>query len=170
MIPMLFSEVRVTGVADTPVLLLREAQGVRHLAVWITAAGGNAILSALEDADDEHPGTHDLMIEALSVLEAVVDSVHITDVVEGVYSAHIVVGGSNVTARVSDAVALALRCGATILADEDLLDEAGVGGSDTEVPPAGTLGEGGGDEQLEEFRAFLDMINPEDFGPSPQQP
>ncbi len=164
MIPMLFSEVRVTAVADTPVLLLREEQGVRHLAVWITAAGGNAILSALEDAEDEHPGTHDLMIEALAVLDAVVEAVHITAVVDGVFSAEVVVGGSHVNARVSDAVALALRCGARILADEDLLDEVGVGGAD--VPPASA----GGDEQMEEFRAFLDTINPEDFGPGPRQP
>ena len=78
MIPMLFSEVRVTAVADTPVLLLREQQGERHLAVWITAAGGNAILSALEDSDEEHPSTHDLMIDALAVLDAVVEAVHIT--------------------------------------------------------------------------------------------
>ena len=138
MIPMLFSEVRVTAVADTPVLLLREEQGVRHLAVWITAAGGNAILSALEDAEDEHPGTHDLMIEALAVLDAVVEAVHITAVVDGVFSAEVVVGGSHVNARVSDAVALALRCGARILADEDLLDEVGVGGAD--VPPASAGG------------------------------
>lgn len=167
MIPLLFSEVRVTAVADTPVLLLREAQGIRYLAVWITAAGGNAILSALEDAEDEHPSTHDLMIEALAVLDAVVESVHITDVVEGVFSAHVVIAGSNVTARVSDAVALALRCGATILVDEDLLDEVGVGGSDTEQDPLAVVE---GDERLEEFRAFLDTINPEDFGPQPPQP
>ncbi|TBT85368.1 bifunctional nuclease family protein [Propioniciclava sinopodophylli] len=163
MIPMLFSEVRVTSVADTPVLLLREAQGSRHLAIWITAAGGNAILSALEDADVEHPGTHDLMIDALAVLDAVVEAVHITEVAEGVFSAHVVVGGSHVTARVSDAVALALRCGATILADEDLLDAVGV-----RVIEA-AAGEGG-DEQMEEFRAFLDTINPEDFGPGPREP
>ena len=69
MIPMLFSEVRVTAVADTPVLLLREEQGVRHLAVWITAAGGNAILSALEDAEDEHAGDESGVLHVWSALD-----------------------------------------------------------------------------------------------------
>lgn len=169
MIPMLFSEVRVTAVADTPVLLLREAQGTRYLAVWITAAGGNAILSALEDAEDEHPSTHDLMIEALAVVDTVVESVHITDVDEGVYTAHIVVGGTVVTARVSDAVALALRCGAAILADEDLLDSVGVSGLATpDASPSEVAGQP--DEQMEQFRAFLDTINPEDFERGREQP
>ena len=166
---MLFSEVRVTAVADTPVLLLREQQGERHLAVWITAAGGNAILSALEDSDEEHPSIHDLMIDALAVLDAVVEAVHITGEDEGVFSAHVVIGGTVVPARVSDAVALALRCGAPILADPDLLDEVGVTGAPQPGPPG--LADGGAtDEEMAQFRAFLDNITPEDFGPRHGQP
>lgn len=164
MIPLLFNEVRVTEVADTPVLLLHEQDGPRELAVWITAAGGNAILSALEGGDDEHPNTHDLMIEALAVLDAVVEQVTITGVVEGVYDAQVVIAGSVVNARVSDAVALALRCGAPILADEALLDAVGV------VPRDAGSGTEEGDDQMEQFRAFLDNINPEDFGPGADQP
>ncbi|MFP5415463.1 MAG: bifunctional nuclease family protein [Actinomycetes bacterium] len=167
MIQMLFSEVRVTSVADTPVLLLREANGVRHLAVWITAAGANAILSALEETQSDHPSTHDLMIETLAVLDAVIESVHITDVVDGVYSAHLMVNGSVVTARVSDAVGLALRCGATILASKELVDAVGLT-SGAAGPDADLLG--GSDEQLERFRAFLETIQPEDFDSGPPQP
>lgn len=169
MIPMLFSEVRVTAVADTPVLLLREQQGSRYLAVWITAAGGNAILSALEEIDEEHPSPHDLMIDALAVVDTVIESVHITAVDEGVYTAHIVIGATAVTARVSDAVALALRCGAAILADEDLLDAVGVSGAAVqEDAPRDSVGKP--DEQMERFRAFLDTINPEDFDRGQQEP
>lgn len=169
MIPMIFSEVRVTAVADTPVLLLRELHGTRYLAIWITAAGGNAILSALDDVEEDHPSTHDLMLNSLSVLDAVVQSVRITGFHEGVYESSISVGGSVVTARVSDAVALALRSGATILAAEDLLDEVGVGGARVRPTPERAAG-GRPDEQMERFRAFLDSINPEDFDPSPGQP
>ncbi len=162
MIPMLFSEVRVTAVADTPVLLLREQEGSRHLAIWITAAGGNAILTALEEGDEDHPATHDLMIDALAVVDAVIETVRITDVDEGVYTAHIVVAGTSVPARVSDAVALALRSGATILVEEELLDAAGVSGV-SGFEGAGRAASGRGDEQMEQFRVFLDTLNPEDF-------
>lgn len=162
MIPMLFGEVRVSALADNPALLLREAQGERVLAIWISAVGGNAILSALEGLDDEaHPVTHDLMVEALAVLDAVVEAVHITGVHDGVYDAEVIVNGSVVAARVSDAVALALRCGAPILAREELLDAVGVSGA----PDAG---EGVRDEQVEQFRAFLDSVSPDDFEPGAQ--
>lgn len=163
MVPMLFSEVRASALADNPVLLLREAQGERVLAVWISAMGGNAILSALEGFDDEsHPVTHDLMVEALAVLDAVVEAVHITGVHEGVYDAEVVVNGEAVAARVSDAVALALRCGAPILASEDLLTEVGITGASD----GGDVGVQ--DEQVEQFRAFLDTVSPDDFDPGAQ--
>ncbi|MDO5534424.1 MAG: bifunctional nuclease family protein [Propionibacteriaceae bacterium] len=173
-IRLVFSEVRVTAVADTPVLLLREEHGTRILPVWITAAGGNAILSAHEDSDEVHPGTHDLMVETLGVLDATVEEVHIVDVDEGIFTAAIMVAGLSVTARVSDAVALALRCGASILVTEQVMDEASVGhgvaprpaSADDDHAPNQPIG----DAQMDEFRAFLDSINPEDFGPSPQQP
>ena len=80
MIPMIFSEVRVTSVADTPVLLLREAQGERYVPIWISAAGANAILSALEDPPDEHPSSHDLIVHLVAALDGVVEEVSITDV------------------------------------------------------------------------------------------
>lgn len=160
MIRMQFREVRVSPLADTPVLLLREANGGRHLAIWITAGGGNAILSALEDGAGEHPGTHDLMLEVLAALDATVEAVHITDVTDGVFAAQVLVNGLVVPARVSDGVALALRCGAPILAEEALLAASGV----TAIPPAGSAPAArASDDQLEQFRAFLDTISPEDF-------
>ena len=168
MIAVIFSEVRVSAVADTPVLLLREAEGTRSLAVWITAAGANAILSALEDSDQRHPATHDLVLELLASAGRVIEAAHLTGVHEGVYDAQIVVAGQAVNARVSDAVALALRCGAPILAAEALMQTAGVGAASS---PSGSPDEGGdlSDEQLARFRAFLDSINPEDFhGDEPQ--
>ncbi len=169
MIALVFSEVRVSSVADTPVLLLREAEGTRTLAVWITAVGANAILSALEDSDPRHPATHDLVLELLASTGRVIDAAHLTGVSEGVYDAQLMVAGHAVKARVCDAVALALRCGAPILATEALLHTAGVGAAS---PSEGAAAEAGdvSDEQLARFRAFLDSINPEDFDPDESQP
>ena len=160
MIPMVFAEVRVTSVADTPVLLLREAQGARYVGVWISAAGGRAILSARGGSTDDHPGTHDLMVEALAVLDAVVESVRITAFSDGVYSSELVISGTTVPCRVSDGVALALRCGAPILAAAELLDAVGITAG-AEGPAAHLVT--GTDDQLEQFRAFLEPIDPDDF-------
>lgn len=160
MITLLFVDVRVSPDAATPVVLLREANGPRHLAVWVSAAGGNAILSA-SAVDDDVPGIHDLMLEALSVLDAVVESVTLRAVTDGVFEAEASINGHAVTCRASDAVALALRCGAPILAPEKLLETAG-------ILLDGEGGSGGDpEEQVEQFREFLDQINADDFGSEP---
>ncbi|MFZ9879008.1 MAG: bifunctional nuclease domain-containing protein, partial [Candidatus Nanopelagicaceae bacterium] len=62
-------------------------------------------------------------------------------------------GGVSVSARPSDAIALALRTGSPILGSEDLLQEAGI-----EIPDQS-------EEEVEKFKEFLEGINPEDFQP-----
>ena len=59
--------------------------------------------------------------------------------------------GPKVSARPSDAIALALRMGAPILASEELLSDAGI-----EIPDQA-------EDEVERFKEFLDQINPEDF-------
>jgi hypothetical protein len=72
-----------------------------------------------------------------------------------------------ISARPSDAIAIALRTKSNILADSDLLDEVGIDIPERLVGNGegglGTGGEGGSDVELERFREFLDQINPEDF-------
>ncbi|NDB31790.1 MAG: bifunctional nuclease family protein, partial [Actinobacteria bacterium] len=60
-------------------------------------------------------------------------------------------GGVSVSARPSDAIALALRTGAPILGSEELLAAAGI-----EIPDQA-------EDEVEKFKEFLDQINPEDF-------
>ena len=163
MIPMIFSEVRVTSVADTPVLLLREAQGERYVPIWISAAGANAILSALEDPPDEHHSSHDLIVHLVAALDGVVEEVSITDVCEGIFTAHMRVGQTTVPCRVSDGIAVALRCAATILVAESVLDRVGAF-----LCPGEPASES--DDQMEQFRAFLDTLRPEDFDPDGGEP
>ena len=63
-------------------------------------------------------------------------------------------GKISISARPSDAIALALRTHSNILASVELVEEVGI-----EIPES----KGEGDEEVERFRAFLDEINPEDF-------
>ncbi len=66
-------------------------------------------------------------------------------------------GDRTVSARPSDAVALAVRVGCPIFATEEVLDEAGFveeeSTDDSESP----------EEVVEEFRQFIDQVSPEDF-------
>ena len=67
-----------------------------------------------------------------------------------------------ISARPSDAIALAVRTGAPVFAAEEVVDEAGF------VPPptddaVESSGAPAAEVQVEEFRAFLDSVDPEDF-------
>jgi bifunctional DNase/RNase len=67
-----------------------------------------------------------------------------------------------VSARPSDAIALAVRTGSPVFAEDAVLEEAGVdpatvAGDDDEAPS------GDPDTVVEEFRAFIDQVRPEDF-------
>jgi bifunctional DNase/RNase len=76
--------------------------------------------------------------------------------VEGTFFANLVIerDGSEVviSARPSDAVAVAARTGSPLFADKELLDGAGV-----------EIEEDGQEDEIERFREFLDEITPEDF-------
>ncbi len=63
----------------------------------------------------------------------------------------LLVDGVEITARPSDAIALALRVGSDIYCAEEVLDEAGI-----EMPEQE-------EDEVEKFREFLDQVNPDDF-------
>ncbi len=95
------------------------------------------------------------------MLEAVgqeLTEVRITDLREGVFYAELVfASGVEVSARPSDAIALALRTGTPIYGSDTVLDDAGIA-----IPPDEQ------EDEVEKFREFLDQISPEDFGTSNQ--
>jgi bifunctional DNase/RNase len=86
-----------------------------------------------------------------------VDSISITELREGTFYATINLhrNGSSyeVSSRPSDAIALAVRLGCKIFANEDVVSEAGI-----LIP-----NEGEEEEEVEKFREFLESVNPEDF-------
>lgn len=140
-----------------PCLLLREAQGDRRvLPIFIGGPEATAIAFALEDVETPRPMTHDLMKDLLDELGARVERVVVTELRDATFFADVVfsIAGSvhSVSARPSDAVALAVRFGAPVFAEEGVLDEAGR-----------EAGEGVPDEIVEQFKEFIDQVNPDDF-------
>jgi bifunctional DNase/RNase len=61
-----------------------------------------------------------------------------------------------ISARPSDAIALAVRCDAPLFANEDLIDDVG------QDPPAEPEAEAA--EIIDEFKDFIETVSPEDFG------
>ena len=151
--------VRVEMPSNQPIVLLKEIDGSRFLPIWVGASEASAIAFAQQGVEPARPLTHDLMRELLDTLDATVTAVHLTELKDGVFYANLIVrdGGAatkTVSARPSDAIALALRTHSNILATTELLDEAGI-----ELPVEG----GQENQEVERFRQFLEEINPEDF-------
>lgn len=145
--------VRVEMPSNQPIVLLREIGGDRYLPIWIGAVEATAIAYAQQGVTPPRPLTHDLLKDVLEAVGVSVEQVDITALEAGVFYAELVLGnGSRVSARPSDAIALALRTGSPLLVAEEVLDEAGVAIPDEE------------EDEVEKFREFLDQISPEDFG------
>ena len=152
---------RVEMPSNQPIVLLKEINGSRFLPIWVGAVEATAIAFAQQGVEPPRPLTHDLTQIIIEELDATMVAVHITHIQDGVFYADIQIrdaGGSNhsISARPSDAIALALRAKANILATAQLLEEIGI-----EIPNEGEPGDE--NQEVERFREFLDQIKPEDF-------
>jgi hypothetical protein len=161
-------EVRIASLAvdprsNQPVIILRPlddaASNGRILPIWIGQPEATAILLALEDVDLPRPLTHDLLKNVLDALDAYVERVEITRVEDGTFYAALIVRAEErrmaVDARPSDSIALAVRTGAPLYVAENVMETAAV---------ADEMGAEIDEEaELQEFREFLEHVDPEDF-------
>lgn len=153
--------VRVEVPTNQPIVLLREQEGPRFLPIFIGTPEATAIVYALQGLDTPRPMTHDLFKTVLDDLSARIEKVEITELHDGTFYAMIEVDQNGtkkrISSRPSDAIALAVRYDSDvpIFADEAVLEEAGVvfDSEDEE------------EQQVEEFREFLEHVTPEDFAP-----
>ncbi|MEZ5169680.1 MAG: bifunctional nuclease family protein [Acidimicrobiia bacterium] len=158
MIPLSLVGVRVEVPTNQPIVLLREEEGNRHLPIFIGPPEATAIVYALQGMDTPRPMTHDLFTSVLSDLGTTLHRVVITELQEGTFFAELEFQRGDETFRVSsrpsDAIALAVRQegDVPIVAAPAVLEEAGVEFESEDE-----------DEQVEEFREFLDTVTPEDF-------
>jgi len=154
------NEMRVVGVrvelpVNSPIVLLKEINGDRYLPIWIGQPEASAIAYEQQGIHPDRPMTHDLLRDVIGALGATLESVQITEMKDRLFYAELVfAGGVRVSARPSDAIALALRAGAAIFGAETVLDEAGVIIPDEQ------------EDEVEKFREFLDTISPDDFAGS----
>ena len=137
MVEMKVADVVVRVLTDDPsqpvdekrVVLLKEKDADRRLAIWTGAAEGNTLASTLVDWSPPRPMTADLIVELLRVTGGRVDQVAVTELRERTFYATITVAvDGNVEAldaRPSDALNLAVRVGAPILVADDVLEEHG---------------------------------------------
>lgn len=155
--------VRVEMPTNAPMVLLRERAGAgRTVPIYIGAPEATAIALALDGVDTPRPMTHDLMRDVLEELAVDVERIVVSDLHDKTFFAEIHLRRDGVahvvSSRPSDAIALAARTGTPIFASTEVVDDAGY----TETDEDEADGEDS-EEVVEEFKEFLDNINPEDF-------
>lgn len=144
--------VRVEMPSNQPIVLLKEIDGPRYLPIWLGSAEATAIAFVQQQVKPPRPLTHDLFKSVLDTFKIELESVYITKIEDGIFYAQLNFTDSKiVSARPSDAIALALRSNSPIMASLALMDEAGI-----EIPDQA-------EDEVERFKEFLDQINPEDF-------
>ena len=173
MIEVVLRAVRVDVGTSTPLLLLEEVGGERVLPIFIGAPEATAIAYALGNVETPRPMSHDLLGNVIGSLGAQLFSVEITELVDNVFHANLRLLREreeiSVSARPSDAVALALRVGAPILVNDELMAEQGRVISiedDDEDDEAEEVDENDASNEAElvaELHDFLETIKPEDF-------
>ncbi len=173
MIEVVLRAVRVDVGSATPLLLLEEVGGSRVLPIFIGAPEATAIAYALQHIETPRPMTHDLLSDVIRSLGAQLRSIEIVDLVDNTFFANLRLGVEDrevlVSARPSDAVALALRSGAPLFVGDDVMDsEAQIIEVDEDDDEDGDEDDSGTDvvseaELLAQLRSFLDEVRPEDF-------
>ena len=144
--------VRVELPANQPVVLLKETSGGRYLPIWIGAVEASAIAFEQQGVQTPRPLTHDLLRDVIDALGGELKHVSITELRDDVFYAELVFSsGATVSARPSDAIALALRTSTPIMGEEDVLASVGIAIPEEE------------DDEVEKFREFLDTISADDF-------
>lgn len=162
----MYIEMKVGGVAldpqsKSPVVLLKDPEGHYTLPIWIGLLEAAAIAYALEGVEPPRPMTHDLMRMLLEELGARVPRIDVDSLEDNVFHAKIhleIPGGGKrlIDSRPSDALALALRVGAEIFAEEKVLRRA----SSVEVKEADGEARGGDEDPWKEF---LENLDPSQF-------
>ncbi|MFW0796854.1 bifunctional nuclease family protein [Gordonia sp. CPCC 205515] len=160
-------EMRVVGIRveppqSQPVLLLREVDGERYLPIWIGQSEAASIALRQKGIEPPRPLTHDLIVNLITEFGKTLTEVRIVDMQEGTFYAEMVFAGDlRVSARPSDSIAVAMRAEVPIIADEEVLAEAGLLIPDEEGDegkPADAK-----EDEVEKFKEFLDNVSPDDF-------
>ena len=177
MIEMVIDSIRVSTMNYQRVVILKEKAAERYLPIWIGSAEADAIAVKLQGVNVPRPLTHDLLYSIIAALGASINFVLLSDLKNDTFYAKIVFNAGSrkleVDSRPSDALALAVRAGVPIYADEAVLDKGAImldKETGKPISPGKEL-EGANEKEVSEdelkkmsaFRDFIDKLDLNDL-------
>ena len=149
------NSIRLEVSSETPILLLLDPSTQKVLPIWIGTIEAVSIAYAQEGVLHDRPQTHDLLLNMVEALDGTINEVNISNIEENTYFADIILNTINGTvtlsARPSDAIALALRSNIPVTVNQDVFETNSI---DLIIDNS---------NEIEEFKEFIKDIKPEDF-------
>jgi uncharacterized protein len=171
MLEVVIDSIRVGLMSQQRVVILREADAERYLAIWIDPYMAEQITFALQEVEVARPMTHDLIREMIKSFDGRVVRVEVQSLKGDVFYGNVVVEVNgrtiDIDSRPSDALALAVRTHVPILVAREVMEAAGIIPEDDLDGENGIEGviEGedeivpGGEERLEVFEDFIEKLD-----------
>jgi bifunctional DNase/RNase len=167
--------IRVSLMSQQRIVILRQSEAERYLAIWIGIYEAEAITLALQEVEVSRPLTWDLLRNVFNSLNARLLRVEVVALKDETFFGNIVaeVDGRllNIDSRPSDALALAVRAHVPIYVAKSVMDAAGITPEtdlheeqsvqpEEKAPPAPAAGE----EESSRLSIFEDFLGKLDLG------
>ena len=137
--------ITIDPVTQSPIVILRDRENLNTLPIWIGILEANAIAVGLEKVALPRPMTHDLIKNILDEFEMKLLRIEVTDIRDNTYYAALYLESNGKTfvldSRPSDAIAIAIRTGAPVFVEEEVINKQDSTMIDTWMK---NLGESGG--------------------------
>jgi bifunctional DNase/RNase len=165
MIKVTIDSVRASLLSQHRVVVLKEEEIERYLAIWIGPYEADAITIKLQGVEVARPLTHDLVQQTIDKLGAQVSHVLVNDLHDDTFFARIVMDRDGerieLDSRPSDAIALAVRVQAPVFVSESVMERAGVIPDEEIDLDAMTPEE---EERLAPYKDFIEGLDLGDLG------
>jgi len=170
MVEVTIDSIRVSLMNQQRIVILREVDAERYLAIWVGVYEAEHLTIALQDVEIARPLTYDLFRNVINSLDANLLRVEVVALRDETFYGNIVmeIDGHEVDidSRPSDALNLAIRTNVPILVSGEVMDSAGIVPEDDEVSEGVDIDieelSDTSEERLSVFEDYLENLEIED--------
>jgi bifunctional DNase/RNase len=170
MVEVTIDSIRVSLMNQQRIVILREVDAERYLAIWIGVYEAEHLTVALQDVEIARPLTYDLFKNVIKSLDARILRVEVVALRDETFFGNIImeINGReiNIDSRPSDALNLAIRTNVPILVSQEVMENAGIVPEEDEIQEGETLDDATppkeSEARLSVFEDFLDQLELDD--------
>jgi bifunctional DNase/RNase len=171
MVEVTIDSIRVSLMNQQRIVILKEVDAERYLAIWVGVYEAEHLTIALQDVEISRPLTYDLFTNVINSLDANILRVEVVALKDETFFGNIVmeVNGQevNIDSRPSDALNLAIRTDVPILVSSEVMDSAGIIPEEDKVRDETEIDSeeisDTSEERLSVFEDFLENLSKDDL-------